>query len=363
MKKILILMCALIIVVCSMLIVTSCQKEDWGVGDGDPSLLEYRLSDDKTYYKVTGIGDYVGEHLVIPEEYCGQPVKEIGSEVFSGYYHFVGPVWTLELAAPWLKALTIPNSVTKIAEGSFTNSNIERIYIGSGVSDIQEHAFSATEKLTEINVSKDNQSYMSKDGVLYSKNGTKLIKYPENKDKETFRIPNKVVVIAEYAFAGANNLIKVKMRNKVTNIGKFAFNRARIEEIKMPDSVESLGASAFEGCSLLKKVNLSKGLTEIEQATFLNCDRLEEIIIPKSIKTIRAAAFFCESLTKVFYEGDENGLTNIKIDMEYYDEHGQMTVLPPFLDVSQFYGYSKKKPSDNANYWHYVFGKPTVWEN
>jgi len=363
MKKILTLIGLMIIVACSVMIVSSCENTDWGEGDGDPSLLEFELSEDGTYYSVAGIGDYVGTHLVIPEEYKGLPVKEIRRGVFSASFLTIGDENKIELDAPWLKAITITNNITKIGYGSFSGSNIEQINIGSGISAIDRRAFTGTNNLKQINVSKKNQSYMTKKGVLYSKDGKKLIKYPEQKKDSSFRTPYKVIDIEEYAFVGAVNLKKVKIGNNVISIGEFAFFTTSIEEVKISDSVETVGLGAFEQCKQLSKVKLGSGLTEIAQEAFASCHKLKEIVIPKNIKTIRAAALCSGQLSKIFFDGTETEWNEVYLDTKLYGIMGKIDECPPFFETTQVYCYSKEKPSNDGNYWRYVFGVPTVWKN
>ena len=75
---------------------------------------------------------------------------------------------------------------------------------------------------------------------------------------------------------------------------------------------------------------------------------LESIIIPKSVNYIGPWAFQgCTSLTSVFLEG------NPKIEQWAFFDCDNMTL----------YRYSKEKPTKEGNYWHYVDGKPVIWES
>ena len=363
MKKILTLMGLMLIVACSVMVVVSCENTDWGEGDGDPSLLEYKLSEDGTFYIVAGIGDYVGTHLVIPEEYKGLPVREIKSWVFSGSYNNIGDDRLLELDTPWLKSITISDNIAKLEDYSFSNSNIEQVNIESGVSEIEVKAFSSMKNLKKINVSKDNQNYMSKNGVLYSKDGIKLIRYPGAKKRKSFTLSSEITEIGPHAFDGAVNLKRVKIGNNVTQIGQFAFFNAGIKRISIPDSVKILGAEAFEACKSLKKVKLGSGLTEIAQATFGNCHKLVKIVMPKNIKAIRAMALWCGENAKIFYEGTEAEWNEILLDTKVDGTLSETWEAPVFLDDVQIYYYSKQRTKKGGNYWRYIFGVPVIWKN
>ena len=57
-------------------------------------------------------------------------------------------------------------------------------------------------------------------------------------------------------------------------------------ELVMPDTVKSIGSSAFSGCTALEKLTLSKNLESIGRSAFSNCDALEELVLPVSLKSI-----------------------------------------------------------------------------
>ncbi|MBE5730714.1 MAG: leucine-rich repeat domain-containing protein [Clostridiales bacterium] len=407
MKKILTLIGLMIIVACSVMIVSSCDNTDWGEGDGDPSLLEYKLSEDGTYYSVAGIGDYVGTHLVIPEEYKGLPVKEIDSFALTPE---VVEEETKNSALLSIRTITIADSITRIGSLAFTKLNVERINIGSGLIDIVDiPPFVYNEQIEEINVSNDNQTYMSKNGVLYSKDGTELILYPKNKEDKKFRMPKSVKTIKSYAFYGSRNINKIKIGKNVTAIERMAFYLSTIEEVKIPNSVEIIGSSAFDSCENLKKVKIGKnvriieatafqgtgieeikipdsveilesgayarcknlkkvqlgsGITEIGAYTFENCHSLDDVLIPKNIEKIGTYAFaYCDNLTKVYYEGNEDEWANVYLETTINSNiWGSLVDQPIFSENTQIYTYSKRKPSNEGNYWHYVFWSPTVWK-
>lgn len=65
---------------------------------------------------------------------------------------------------------------------------------------------------------------------------------------------------------------KVEMlpgESKLKAIGKNAFARTYIEEIELPDSVETVGEGAFSNCAYLKRVKLSAQMTKIASDTFM----------------------------------------------------------------------------------------------
>ena len=146
-----------------------------------------------------------------------------------------------------LTDITIPNSVTSIGNGAFANcTNLTSVTILDGVINIGDYAFTYCISLNDINipnsvtsigektfsrctslmsisVSEDNSVFSSANGVLYSKNKTILLLYPEGKTDDIFIVPNSVIRIYKEAFMNIN-LTGVTIPSSVTGIGFQAFS-------------------------------------------------------------------------------------------------------------------------------------------
>jgi hypothetical protein len=130
---------------------------------------------------------------------------------------------SLAFAYSSLASVTIPNSVTTIKDYAFFQSSLTSVSIPDSVTSIEEKAFCSFSSLITINVSGNNSAYSSQDGVLYNKDKTTLIQYPNGKTDTTFTIPNDVTRIGENAFYYCENITSVNIPESVTSIGNFAF--------------------------------------------------------------------------------------------------------------------------------------------
>lgn len=94
---------------------------------------------------------------------------------------------------------------------------------------------------------------------------------------------------------------------KVTAIGKEAFANSdnthtpntTLKNVDLPDSIQTIEDSAFQGCTSLYEITLWKGLTTIEHGAFAYCSNLSKIVLPEGLTTVGNAAFAMASLTDV----------------------------------------------------------------
>ena len=144
------------------------------------------------------------------------------------------------------------------------NSNVKKVVIEDGVTNIGNWAFSECSSLTSIT------------------------------------IPDSVTSIGAYAFAGCYDLTSITIPESVTNIGNGAFLACGLTSITIPNSVTSIGDWTFYNCSDLISITIPDGVTSIGTDVFQGCTGLTSIILPENVTSIGDYAFYgCNNLTSI----------------------------------------------------------------
>ncbi|MDD6270549.1 MAG: leucine-rich repeat protein [Ruminococcus sp.] len=178
---------------------------------------------------------------------------------------------------------------------------ITKAIIENGVTSIGRGVFFDCTSLEEINVGSDNANYSSENGILFNKAKTELIKYPAGKTEIEYIIPDSVTSIGISAFNNCKSLTSVTIGNGVTEIGWGAFRDCTsLTSVTIPDGVTSIGGYAFNGCTSLTSVTIPDSVTSIGDWAFKNCTSLTSVTIGNSVTSIGTDAFReCTSLTSV----------------------------------------------------------------
>ena len=236
---------------------------DCGYTGNAPRHYELSKMDYDYSYKILNDGtlrlyQYEGTdtNIVVPDTIDGRKVTVLGNSTFQYCTQ-----------ASDIESVTLPDSLTTIEKNAFYNcEKLKSVTIPQNVSSIGLAAFVeglSESSLTEIKVDPENPYFSEKDGVVFSKDGTKLIVFPSGRSGD-YQIPDGTVSVGDYAFYYCVN----------------------VSSITVPGSVRSLGEGAFGNCSSLTKAVLNEGLEEIGEYAFQSSSGIRDLIIPASVKSV-----------------------------------------------------------------------------
>lgn len=138
-----------------------------------------------------------------------------------------GPIKTLSAGifkGTKLYSYTIPESVEEIQSQAFLDCyELTKLIIGKNVKIIATGCATYCTNFKEFVVSEDNESYTSIDGVLFSKDKTKLVSYPHGKADSNYIVPSSVTTIGGRSFESTENLKSVSFPSSLERIEANAF--------------------------------------------------------------------------------------------------------------------------------------------
>ncbi|MDR0307344.1 MAG: leucine-rich repeat domain-containing protein [Chitinispirillales bacterium] len=258
---------------------------------------------------VVSIGDYAFSGLYgqsnLTSVIIGNSVASIGDEAFNMCSNLTSIILPNSVTSigngaferTGITSIVIPNSVTFIGNWAFLGTGITSVIIPNSVTSIGIAAFIG---VTSIEVSSDNASYTSEDGVLFNKDKTILVQCPPNK-QGAYYIPGSVTSIGDYAFYNRAGLTSITIPDNVTSIGNGAFSYcSSLTSITIPDNVTSIGYSAFSYCISLTSITIPDNVTSIGYRTFESCTALTSVTIGSGVTSIGHNVFSgCTGLTSI----------------------------------------------------------------
>ena len=230
----------------------------------------------------------------------------------AGSYRIPDSVTNVWQQAFWncsaLTNMAINNSITAVVGNFFGGcTGLINITIVDGVTNFLPFTFSDCVSLQTITVETNNLFYSSSNGVLFDKNQTTIIKYPNNGAANPV-IAKGITSIAPGAFAFCTHLSNIALPNGLTNLGYLAFyNCSNLTSITIPDGVTSIEQGLFYNCASLTNVTVLGGVTNVGPYAFVNCSELTRVIFEGDAPSadgnafLDTSGFFSYSPTTVYY--------------------------------------------------------------
>lgn len=177
----------------------------------------------------------------------------------------------------WLQELTLPAGTTAVEENAFENS--PSLSVLRFLSQLEEFAPSVgCSGLTAFEVPSTNPAFSSADGILFNKDMTTLIWYPEGKADPTYQVPPTVTAIGEYAFRNSR-LQGIDLPASITEIGQGSFTASSLESVVLPDAVSLIPNGCFQGCTELASLTLGTKTSYLSEYWLDGCSSLQHLYV------------------------------------------------------------------------------------
>ncbi len=238
--------------------------------------LEYKLSDDGTYYILCGIGTCKDTELIIPSTHEGKPVYHIADGAF--------------MNNETLTSVSVPSSVNTIGNDAFSDCyNIKALTLEDGIETIGNGAFCRCARLTSLTIP---------ESVI----NIGVYAFVATHSLESIIINSTVVNIGEQAFADLMTLGTLEINSVTVNIAPMAFAQTpRLETLKIVGENASIGEIAFSG------------------------SHLKTVYIPHNTTIGEGAFEFCVYLETIYYDGTISNWNNLTKGEAWDYEAGKMS--------------------------------------
>ena len=242
-----------------------------------------------------------------------------GTLTISGYgefeFEWYAPTW--KEYNDQITSVRIEEGITEIPDTLLVFLEYaKKIYIPSTVNHIATLAFDNSFGIEEFIVAEENQHFKSVDGILFTKDGTTLVRFPANSPITEYVVPDEVTNISSSAFASTRRLRYASIGANVVNIGREVFYNSLIEKLDFNSPVNTLGANIITYAEMTSFV-IPDTVEYIESSLLFSTDPLERLVIGSGVKSI--GSYFLAhtpNLSVVHYHGTEDGWNNIDIDEE-----------------------------------------------
>lgn len=223
-------------------------------------------------------------------------------------------------------------------------TGVTDIELPSTIETLGNNAFNGCSNLVSINTQNCTNLTTIESGVFAGCSSLEMVDISNSKIQtikgfdysgvKNINLPSTITAIHPQAFLSSEVKVVDLSNSNITKIPDNAFLNSKVEQVILPNTIISIGASAFEGCGNLTNINLNSliNLNHVGANAFKGCLSLntidlsntkletinsfmansgvENIVLPTGVTSISSNAFKdCYSLTNVNFEQ----LTNLHI--------------------------------------------------
>lgn len=178
---------------------------------------------------LTAIGDYAFDHTSLNKVTLPQNMTTIGSYAFQ---------------STKIEEINIPDSVTFVGDYAFINcTNLKSVTMGKGIKEWTLLMYGAF-AIENVQISEENEAFISVDNVIYSKDQKTLYYYATAKQDTTYKVLYKTEHIERFAFLSVVNLEELYLPEGLKTIGNKGINmNGKLKSIYFKGNAPTLSSS------------------------------------------------------------------------------------------------------------------------
>ena len=331
-------------------------------------------------YEVTGIGECNVSKIAIPREHNGKPVTKIKANAFNGDRTlksiivgdnieniggtaFQGSsIMTASINASTsgnyifmnarsLEKVVIGKDVKKLNAGMFIHCNkLSDLTILTEEAEVNNYVLNTTVNLKEIKVNKDNSKYMVEDGILFSKDRSKIYAYPTGKVGDTYKIPSNVKEIGDNAFSDCPYLKKINIPDTIESVGNSAFGFcSNLKEATV--NAKNLRRLTFYKSSNLESVTIGSNVSSWGDQIFLGCNKLSDLTILSSTLDVNNNHLYTSSYLKEIKVNEDNNKYMVKDGILFSKDGSKIYAYPTGKQEDTYVFDSNVKEIGESAFW------------
>lgn len=218
------------------------------------------------------------------------------SVTYIGNYAFYGTSLT---------EVVFPDTVTSVGNSAFYNiqgDGIRSVTLGDGfTSDTQLRFLSDMYYLAEYKTTPACTSYKAIDGILYNGDVTEILRYPDNLVTENYVMPETVKKVRDNVFSYKNLRGTITFSPVLEEIGNYSFSGTGITgDLNLPSTVKTIGYNAFEWCRYITGDVALPNIESLGSSAFYGCSNLNgTLTIGDNLTTIEYSTFYETHFSKV----------------------------------------------------------------
>ncbi len=176
-----------------------------------------------------------------------------------------------------IKEITLPENVESLEKEAFLScTSLVALHIPAKIASIGQNALYDCTAMTSITVDENNSTYYSVEGVLFTKDKKQLLQFPCAKTS-VYEVPVGTRIIGRDAFY--NSKVKsVSLPSTLRELAYDAFGYSKnLEELDMPEGLNTIGDFIFDGCSALKVIRIPSTVISIGESMCRSCEAITDV--------------------------------------------------------------------------------------